>query len=50
MVTIDEDEVMPLGDNMPQTVDRSLLDQSAATRNKKACCHYFFLCSQLFLQ
>ncbi len=26
---------MPLGDNMPQTTDRSLLDQSITTRNKR---------------
>ncbi len=32
-VTIDGDEVMPLGDDMSQTADRSLLDQGVATRN-----------------
>lgn len=31
---VDGDKVMPLGNNMSQTANRSLLDQSVATRNK----------------
>ncbi len=34
-ITVDGDEMMPLGDNMLQTSDRSLLDQGVATKNKR---------------
>lgn len=34
-VTKNWDEVIPLENNMPQIVDRSLLNQGVATKNKK---------------
>lgn len=48
--TVDGDEVMPLGDDMPRIANRPLLDQGVATRNKKTRRHYFPLCSQLLSQ
>ncbi len=42
-VTVDGDEVMSLGDDIPQTADRSLLDQGVVTRNKRLVA-IIFLC------